>query len=281
MLLKRWNAVAPHVLVVLGLSPGPIYNCLRGLVKAGKTPEKVTLLIPERNEGPLPETVLKTLGKTFPETEFVCVPLPSLGVPFKELVHEIQSLKLNPSHFLILTGTAQLICSIQCVLPPGVIPLNLRSSDSHSVVELLSVSPFQVLSKLTSAPIDVVLEFNGMEKTRGKEEETIDMGRYNKFDTKSVTLDLEEYHISKGRLLNDNVKVKCTSIDTDARCIIEVTFAWCTERKDKKSWWSFVLNEAGKIRRQFGTRAVRFSASGVKDPSQRQRLNDFGWKVTQ
>ena len=116
------------VLAVLGLSPGPIYNCLRGLVKAGKTPDKFTLLIPERNEGPLPETVVSTLETFFPDTEFVCVQLPSLKIPFKELVKKIKLLNLNPTHFLILTGTTQLICSIQCILPIGVIPLTLNSA---------------------------------------------------------------------------------------------------------------------------------------------------------
>jgi hypothetical protein len=136
------------------------------------------------------------------------------------------------------------------------------------------------LSKLTAAPIDEVLEINGMEKTRGKEKETIDMGKYNKFDSKSVTIDLEEYLISKGRLSDEHAKVKCTSLKTDARCMIEVTFGWCYDRKNKKSWWSFVLNESGKIRKQLGSRAVKFSASGVKDPGQIQRLSDFGWGAT-
>mgnify|MGYP006126329557 FL=1 len=268
------------VLAVLGLSPGPIYNCLRGMVQAGTTPDKFTLLIPARNEGPLPETVVMALEEIFSETEFVCVHLPSLDVPFKEMAQKIQSLELNPTHFLILTGTKQQVCSIQCVLPPGVIPLNLSGSENHSVVELLSVYGNQTLFKLTAAPIDEVLKIYGMEKTRGKEEETIDMGKYNKFDSKSVTMDIEEYLIPEGRLSGENTKVRCTSLHPDAKCILHVTYAWCKDRNDKKAWWSFVLNESGKIRKQLGQRAVFFCASGVDDPSQKQRLKDFGWRVT-
>ena len=267
------NSVTISVLAVLGLSPGPIYNCIRGLVQAGKTPDKFTLLIPERNEGPLPETVVTALEKIFPVTEFKCVQLPSLGVPFKEMAQKIQSLDLNPTHFLILTGTTQLICSIQCILPPDVIALHLSSSPPHSKVNLLSVSHNQILSTLnTPSKINEVLEINGMIKTQDRRQVKHLVG-----PNRSVNMDLEEYQITNEGLSGGNKKVKCTSLSLDARCVFHVTFGWAKNPDNRAIWWKFVHGEAGKFRKQLGARAVSFSSSGVDASSQKDRLSDFDW----
>ena len=118
------------------------------------------------------------------------------------------------------------------------------------------------------------MAINGIGKISDKEKKTISIGKF-----KSVTIDLEEYQVSDGRLSGQNANIKWTAIKVDARCIFHVTFAW-SGFQSKDAWWDFIQSESGKLRKQLGTRAIFFHASGVKNTSQRQRLKDIGWGVT-
>jgi len=256
---------SPRVLAVLGMSPGPIYNCLRGLVQAGMTPSSFTFIVTERDSGPSFDTIIGVLSRCSPETKFEMIKIPSLDQPFKEQVNAIKSLELDPTHFLTTTGTTQLICSIQSNLTSDVRFLHLRS-EGHRPSRVQLICNGQQLAELTSASTAEVLELHCLVKVDDKQEVTLASGN------KSLTMEAETY-----RIIGTEELLHSSSLLIDARGVLNVRFEW----KRENNWWDVVLSESGKWLRHLGERAVIFSAFNVKNKSQFKRLEDLGWRVSQ
>jgi hypothetical protein len=263
--------VAIHVLAVLGLSPGPIYNCLRGLYAADQIPERFSLLVTERTKGPHPALVIESLRDIFSETEFNRIDIPSIDRPYTEHFKAVSNLNITPSHFFISTGTVLLVSTIQCVLPPDIIPLEVRSRRNSSSVELVSNNKKEIWT-LHEPPLEEVLKIHGVEQLSSNERATFGSGR-DKF-----SMEVDTYVVSGSE--EDRMRLHCTNLQTDARAKLQVTFAW-KGWNCRKGWWRMATSESGKWQNHFGIRTVDFCASGVIQKSMAKRLTHFGWKVSQ
>lgn len=246
-----------HLVSVFGHSPGPVYNCIRGL-----EPEAVTLLTTNPKSKKF-EGFVEFLEGEFDGITVNPKCIPSLDRPFSEQLKVFKKLKLEPkpTHFLVEAGTSQMVCSLATIFGNDVTPLRFRGKINSNSIELVSLKKGEIIIEsdgekkdaitLQTPALEKVLEFNGL-KIKGNNNGRFGMVIKNKYGP----------------------NFRCTVVVTDARCKLKVIFQ--NDRKD--GWFNQVVQEAGKWIDAVGAHSIRFRVNGIRMCSITQRLDDLGWK---
>ena len=259
-----------HLVAILGHSPGPVCNAVRGLVQVGHPLTKVSLLQNTTSKA-LREPLMRQLELDAPGVDVVFHEIPSLDDSHLEMIKRFKELKLDATHILTDTAAALLLCSLLCHLPRGVTSVHTRWNQEKVPLDLIvgndEPSPFNGICD------EEAISLHGLTIIEEKNLRTIE----NKqgFRTNRRDIPIVSFQTSKS-----NQIFEASRVEVDSRgclCIIfdvpEDYFAI------RAAWTAFILDQGGKWNRHLGDHAGTLKVCGA-NPSLAGRLKSMQWRVS-
>ena len=262
-----------HLAAILGHSPGPVCNAVRGLIQSGQPLAKISLLQNATSKA-LKEPLMRQLELDAPGVNVVFYEIPSLDESHEDMIKCFKKLKLDATHILTDTAAALLLCSLLCHLPRDVTPVHTRWNGGDALLDLLvgNNSPYS----FNGIGGDEAISLHGLTLIEGYNLRTIENKQGGQINRREIPIVTFRNETEDGQIF------EASRVEVDSRGCLCIIFD-APKRQDyfaiRAAWTAFILDQGGKWNRHLGDHAGTLKVCGA-NPSLASRLKSMQWRVS-